>query len=170
MRELRDDAADVLRDVDLTGVFLMDEEFESRYRTGEFELVTKSSLETRAEVEEGNLLCWVRYEVWALIGDAQGLPSEPSEIDPEVMGERLAWRIACDWAAQYSVRDDRIFTEADLPKLAAFTLVMAPPTIHPYAREHIQSAVGKSLYPAFTLPHIRPITELPDDVTLDVED
>jgi preprotein translocase subunit SecB len=41
--------------------------------------------------------------------------------------------------------------------------------LHPYARESVQSVVGRMGYPPFTLDMIYPETARPDDATFEIE-
>lgn len=169
--ELRQDAASVLRLVDLTGTFLASSEFESRYRSGDFTLVTAFDVNTKIEHSKDILLCWVRHRVWSLVAtDGVDIPDAPEDVPQELINEHLAWRGESEWIAQYSVTGEADLTKIEPSVLSAFGMIMAPPTIHPYAREHFQSHVSKSPYPAFTLPHLTPLSQMPDDELIEIDD
>ncbi len=169
--DLRIDAGSVLRLVDLSGTFLMNSGFESRYRTGEFGLVTAFAVNTKVERSASALLCWVRHRAWCLVGSEElELPDDPEDIPETVIEEHLAWRAESEWVAQYTPLDGADLMAPAAEAVTAFGMVMAPPTIHPYAREHFQALVSKSPYPAFTLPHLTPISQLPDDEVIQIED
>lgn len=168
VRELRADAQAVLAAVDLNGVFLMRSDFQAEHRTGEFDLVTMFSMNTKFQAFENHLLCWVRHQVVTIVKEEDlELPDDPAEIPAEIFETHLAWRGECEWVAQHVGQKVRSFEKS---QLNAFTVVMAPPLVHPYAREHFQAEVGKSLYPAFTLPYATPIGSFPDDQVVELED
>ena len=169
--ELREDAARVLESVELTGAFLLSNQFESRYRSGDFTLLTAFDINTKFERTSDTLLCWVRHRVWSIVAtDEVELPEDPSDVPDELLEEHLAWKGESEWVAQYSAVDGVDLLDVEEAALSAFAIVMAPPTLHPYAREHFQSQVSKSPYPAFTLPHVAPLTQLPDDELIEIGD
>ena len=76
-----------------------------------------------------------------------------------------AWRVEADIVAAYQKSADVHFDE---DHLSAFAVAIALMSIHPYAREVVQSLVSRMGYPPFTMDLLPPVTGRPDEEELDL--
>ena len=170
--ELRAGANAVLADVELQEVFLARSNLASRPRQeSDATLSVGFSAQTRFDLRsDGDLHVWLKYLVFALPpSEAEKVSSAESEIDEEQMLERSAWSIESEWVAKYSGDADTL-SEHTHAELNAFAIVMGPPTVHPYARDLVQSLTGRSEHAAFTLGLLTPVSAMPDDAVIDIGD
>lgn len=168
--ELRRDAGKVLDVVELESVYLVDSKYESQVQAGEIKLVSAYAVETRSGRSERSVTVWVRHRAFALaVTDEDDVPKDAAELSEAFVDERYAWRAETDWVAEYSAPAGS--TDAFTTKeLNAFAMVLGPPTVHPYARELVQSLVARGRYPAFTMGLLIPISAMRDDEVIEIED
>ena len=123
------------------------------------------TLRPRVEVmstarQHGDDLLEVRamYDVSAARAlEQEGPAEEGNEADLAAVDEELAWQVRAEFSASFDVASDdpehpTIFTEAELAAFALGTGLMA---IHPFAREFVQTSVGRLGYPPYTIEFLR---------------
>jgi len=140
--ELRERAGRILAGADLLDVRLSSAMAQSANPLLEGPFQVDSQVQTRSEVpdDEGLIYTFLRYNVRAV--------TESNE-DAE------AWQVDARFVATYK----RTTTEdLDPDDLTCFALAIGLMTVHPYAREAIQSLVSRMGYPPFTLGMMAPLT------------
>ena len=169
--ELKAAAARVLERVELESVYLMRSDYKSAHRTGEISLVSAYAIKTRVERSESVLRSWVQHTAWALaIDDETEVPETAGEVPSEFVDEHFAWQSETEWVVEFASTEGNDLTDLPMEDCSAFSMVMGPPTAHPYARELIQSLSERGLYPALSLGLITPLTQMSDDEVIEIVD
>lgn len=168
--ELRAATQDVLGLVDLSSVYLATSSFAARpSNSDDEELASAYSVQTRCERSSQWLRCWIKYDAFALRAGPDGLPEDPEDLSPQQIEELYAWRSTTEWVAEFNSLGSDLVENTELINCSAFALVIGPPTVHPYAREHLQGLIAKSPHAAYTLGLLQPITAMPDDRLIELE-
>lgn len=107
--------------------------------------------------EFGQVQSWAWYEV-----------SATAQSEEEESG-REAWTVTMELVAEYWAHDAEEFPQFTQDELTAFSLVIGLMTIHPYARETVQSLTGRMGYPPFTLEMLDPISANEDSHVVQIE-
>lgn len=168
---LRSRAGTVLKDVSLEQVFLASCQMQTQDAPNNGTLRVAYGTQTGAERSAtGTIRVRVKYAVFALGADDDlPLPDDAGELTTEQIDERFVWRIDAEWVAQF-VGDAAAVTDHQDEDITAFSVIMGPPTVHPFARELVQSLTGKGEHPAFTLGLMTPVSALPDDEVIELDD
>jgi|GEM_PF-2936853 len=159
---LRDAASVVLADVDLSQVYMVHCDIHVRPEMTGRRLRSAFNVQTRASRSEASVQAWAKYAVIALTDDDGSLPDNANELTEDLIEQTYAWRIETEWVADFGGDSAQVaaYSDADL---AAFALIMAPPTLHPHVRELVQSLTSRSPFPAYTMGLLTPISAMGDD-------
>lgn len=110
----------------------------------------ESDLSVKAVQVEGEIHSYSLYEVHA-----------------EAENGRPAWSITLEMVGSWETGENSPkFTQE---QLTCFSLAIGSMTIHPYAREAVQSAVSRMGYPPFTMDMIQSPTSGNDDELIEIE-
>jgi hypothetical protein len=174
LSELQELAAGVsmrahLRDVRLSSCQVTSGD-EGRYS----DLYVLTDVATSAKQQEDGMVVMSHYRVRAIpwypsdgpeeaeeaAEDDEDLMFDPSDVsdEPDLEPDAdPAWEIRASFVADHSVRrvpEGEAVTFTD-DQLKAYSLVTGAMSIHPYAREFVQSMTTRLGYPAFTVPLMR---------------
>lgn len=153
IQELRERASQVLKEADISGVRLVRMDCRGSHPKGGGTLVVSAQVDvsgsspSSTQVEAG-----VRYAVRAALGEDDNAEE--------------AWTVKVELAATWDHPHPEKFEELDFQ---CFAMAMGLPTIHPYARELLQSTVTRMGFPPYVIEMIEPVTARPDSEELDIE-
>ena len=152
--ELRERASRVLVATELLDVRLLSAASQSVNPTLAGPFVVDSEVQTKSEAPDGTGFVYtlLRYKVRAV---------KESSDDAE------AWSVDARFVATYRMSTEEDFDDDDL---TAFGLAIGLMTVHPYAREAIQSFVSRMGYPPFTLGLMAPLTGGEDSELVEVNE
>ena len=169
VQNLREATSRVLEDLDLDQVYMVNCHIDTRAHLSNRELKSAYTVRTKIDRNEsGDVFAWAKYVVFALGDDGTGdLPDDAGDLTEALIEETFAWRVETEWIAKYSGPPDAVSAHST-EDLSAFALLMAPPTLHPYVRDLVQSLTGRSQHAAFTLGLLTPISAMPDDEVVDI--
>jgi preprotein translocase subunit SecB len=114
---------------------------------GPFEV--QSNLAVRAEQRDGFIDAYSLYQVEAIAAD-----------------ESQAWSVRLEMVGTWTVEAGA--PDFDDEHLNCFAFAIGSMTLHPYARENVQSAVSRLGYPPFTLDMISSPTGGADDDVVEI--
>lgn len=170
VRDLREGAARVLSAVNLESVILVDSEHHSMPQEFDGALKVVYSIEVSSRQGPGAVECQVGYSAFAIPSEVLAEDFDGgSDIHPELIAAHAAWNSESVWVAFFRRTDDT-GEEFEPSDLQAFAMLMGPPTVHPYARELLQSLTARSPYAAFTLELLTPLSALEDDEIVEIAD
>jgi hypothetical protein len=154
--ELRDLAKRVLDDVALRDVVTIKTRADFTTPPVYDDLDVLSEYRVRGEQQDVHtVLTFVQYDLKA---------TPPAE----GANRAEAWHIRSEWMAEFKKHDAENLERYSNLEIAAFAMVMAPPTLHPYVRAYVQELTALSPYPPFTMDLLTPIGALPDEATIEI--
>jgi hypothetical protein len=151
VRNLRDNAQRVLDVAELAEVALQGAEFKAHETDPIETLETKVELNVHSGRNENWVLARCEYSV------------EATEVGNSA---NVAWTAKIECIAYYECKSPSQFTSEELQ---SFALIVGAPTLHPFARSHLQMLTALSRYPAYTLGLLKPLSALPDEHVISID-
>ena len=149
--ELREAAARVLNAVDLRDVALHSVSASRSAPGAVGPFTVTQDIRVRGDKSEDSTAVnsWAKYQVEA----------RPSDME---VGGVPTWSVTVELVATYAINSEQP-EDFGADDLTAFSTVIGLMTIHPYARETIQTVTSRMGFPPFTLALLEPISSGPDD-------
>ncbi|MFK4083581.1 hypothetical protein ACI2LF_05695 [Kribbella sp. NPDC020789] len=153
--ELRRDSVELAKRLRLRDVRLLDLRCTATNPLLDGPFRIGSKLDVRTDVEAERLGVEVRYRIGAV--------SESEEDQPEVWSVSL--RVLAEYVDQGEDEEKRL-DEFSAEECRAFGLMIGLVTVHPYARELVQSMSGRMGYPPYTAEMLESVAVAPDEAVL----
>jgi preprotein translocase subunit SecB len=141
--DARELARVVLDRVESCGIRLARLNLEAQAPGNEVALRTDTALTLGASVYENAVVCLSKYEISA-------------EPDESSAGDEDRWSIVVEMHGMWTLTDGPQLTTQHAQ---AFALAVGAMALHPYVRSQVQSTIGASGYPMFTLDVLHSLLE-----------